>query len=164
MRSPGLSGFRRSLRKFFNFSLDTHEIWKDKEETHRMGFISIGSAQGYGGRIKVAVAVDLKGEVINLLIIEHKETAAFLRRVLNKEYTKSIAGKKYSDSFVLGEDLDGVTGATFTCRALAQAVREGSRKIAVEILGFPPIPESPLKIKFGYPEAFLIFLFLALTS
>jgi NosR/NirI family nitrous oxide reductase transcriptional regulator len=60
----------------------------------------------------------------------------------------------------LGQDLDGVTGATFTCRALSESVRKASRNIAAHVLNFPQIPEPEIEIVFRTQEAFLILLFL----
>ncbi len=125
-----------------------------------MGYVTTGSAHGYGGEIKTAVAVDGNGVVLGVTIIQQSETGSFLRRVLRKHFLQSLLGKKYSEPFVLGEDLEGVTGATYTCRALSDAVRMASRKIASKNLGFTPIPEPSASIQFGLPEAVLIALFL----
>jgi Na+-translocating ferredoxin:NAD+ oxidoreductase RnfG subunit len=134
--------------------------WGDQEEKQLQGYIAIGSAQGYGGMVKIAVVVNAQGILIHNKIIEHKETSSFLRRVLNRDFLSILKGKNYSDSFIIGQDIDGVTGATFTCRALAKGARKASRLIAVEELGFPDLPEPVIKVKFRYAEAFLILLFL----
>jgi hypothetical protein len=60
---------------------------------------------------------------------------------------------------VLGLDVDSVTGATTSCRALADSARKAARSVASKNLGLPVIPEVALEIIFGIPEIALIFLF-----
>jgi len=109
--------------------------------------------------MKVAVAVDLEGNIIGIAIIQNRETPAWFSKVLESGFIESLIGKTYQDTFKLGEDIDGVTSATYTSRAIAQSVLEGSRRIADEHLGLH-IPQEPApKIKFGIPEATLLSLF-----
>jgi len=53
-------------------------------------------------------------------VIEHKETTAFFRKAQRSLLAGSFQGKNYSDPFILGEDVDTVTGATYSSRALAE--------------------------------------------
>ena len=125
-----------------------------------MGYVATGPAQGYGGELWIAVGMDTQGIIIGLTIIDHGETPPFFRRVLRKDFLENLQGKKYSDPFILGQDVEGVTGATYTCRAISEAVRKASRTIASRNLGFPVPPESPPPIRFGFPEFLLIALFI----
>jgi NosR/NirI family nitrous oxide reductase transcriptional regulator len=58
----------------------------------------------------------------------------------------------------LDGDVDGVTGATYTSRAVAEATRSGCYD-AAGILGFPVTTPEPPEIQFGIPEVVLIALF-----
>jgi len=124
-----------------------------------MGYVTTGKADGYGGEMEVAVAVSLDGVILGLTIVEQKETAAFLRRVLRSGLLDSLRGKSYSDSIILGQDVDGVTGATYSCRAIIDSTRKATRKVASRNLAFSPPPEPAPKVQFGFPEAMLIALF-----
>jgi len=138
----------------------TYAAWDDLNKTHFLGYISVGSAPGYGGELKMVVAVSPKGEVIGLEILGHKETVAFFRRVKRSGFLDALKGKTYSDPFKIGRDLDGVTGATYSARAVAEAVGKASRNISSRNLGLP-VPQDPSpKIIFGLPEFVLIFLFM----
>ena len=140
-----------------------YAAWKGQTESSNKeltGYLSTGTANGYGGNIIVVIATSSEGVVLNLEIVEHKETFSFLRRVLKSDFPNSLIGKSYSDPFVLKQDVDGVSGATFTSRALAEAVRKASRKIAGDVLGFTVPPEPTTEIQFGFPEAVLIALFI----
>lgn len=124
-----------------------------------IGYIGVGEANGYGGPLKVAVAVDLDGFVTGMAIVQHRETPAWYRKVKESGFIDSLIGKSYKDTFKLGEDVDGVTSATYTSRAIADSVMKASREIAGNQLGLPvPSKERP-KVVFGIPEITLIGLF-----
>ena len=132
--------------------------WADAEETEILGYVALGEASGYGGKLILAVGVNPQGEIVNTAIASSKETPAWINRVLSSSLLKNLQGKKYSEPFKLGEDLDGVTGATYTSRAIAEAALQASRKVA-NYLGMPLEEQPPPKIQFGIPEITLIFLF-----
>jgi len=140
---------------------DIYAAYTDNQNEGLIGYVTIGEASGYGGPMKVAVGVDLQGNVIGLAIVDSKDTASWLRKVKQSNYIGKLLGKSYADSFVLGRDVDGVTGATYTARATAEATLEGSRKIAGNQLGLELPAEENVKIKFGIPEIALIALFAA---
>lgn len=124
-----------------------------------IGFVTITEANGYGGPMKVAVATDLEGNILGLAIIEQKETPSFLERVVARDFVQSLAGKNYLDAFQFGRDIDVVSGATYTSRAIAESALRGSRTIAEQQLGLPVPKENPPKIQFGFPEISLIGLY-----
>jgi len=135
-----------------------YSAWTDRSERELVGYVAIGTANGYGGPLKLAVATNLNGEIVGLSIIAHKETPDWFNRVVSKGVLNALIGKSYADRFELGADVDGVTGATYTSRALAEAARDGSRTAARE-LGFSVArPRSPA-IRFGLPEIAVLGLF-----
>lgn len=137
----------------------TYIAWKNSAKEQLIGYVTTGSADGYAGEIKMAVAVSPEGTIIGLAIIEQRETASFFQRVLRSGLLQSLEGKAYSDPFALDQDIDGVTGATYSSRALADAARRASRKVASINLGLPAIKEPSPPIQLGIPEAVLIALF-----
>ena len=132
--------------------------WVDGHETALLARVAIGSADGYGGPLRTAVAVDPTGAVVGVAIADDKETPAWMERVLESGLLSSLVGKAYSDVFDLGTDVDGVTGATYTARAVAQATAAGGRE-AAKTFGHSVRQPSPPKIVFGLPEIVLILLF-----
>jgi NosR/NirI family nitrous oxide reductase transcriptional regulator len=145
--------------RFEAVGIGTYAAWDGQTEESLMGYVTTGKAHGYGGEMEVAVAVSPKGVIIGLAIVDQKETAAFLRRVLRSDLLNSLRGKVYSDPFALENDVDGVTGATYSCRAITDSVRKASRKVAAKELGFSAPPEPSPKVQFGFPEAVLVALF-----
>ncbi len=135
-----------------------YSAWADRSERELIGYVAIGTANGYGGPLRLAVATDLNGEIVGLSIVAHKETPNWFNRVVNKGLLDALIGKSYADRFELGRDIDAVTGATYTSRALAEAAMEGSQAAACE-LGFSVSQPKAPAIRFGLPEITVLGLF-----
>ena len=129
------------------------------ENGTELGYVSLATANGYGGPMQVAVAVDLEGNILKMSIASHKETTSWMRKVMATTFLEDLFGKHFTDEFSLGVDIDAVTGATYTSRALAEVAMEGSRDIAGNFLGFEVAESPPPEIQFGIPEITLIGLF-----
>lgn len=123
-------------------------------------YICLAEAIGYGGPLTLAVATDLQGDITGLAVVEHRETPSWFTRVADSGFLETVLGKSYHDAFELGNDLDGVTGATYTARAIAQASLIGSRGIAGDALKLPVPPAKEKSIVFGVPEMVLVLLFI----
>lgn len=124
-----------------------------------LGYIAIGEGNGYGGPMQLAVAINLEGEITDLTVIKHLETPRWFERVFQNGLISRLIGKRYSDAFSLNSDVDGVSGATYTSRGLANAALEGVRRLAEQELDLDVPPKAPTKFIFGLPEITLIALF-----
>jgi Na+-translocating ferredoxin:NAD+ oxidoreductase RnfG subunit len=134
------------------------QAWGDEEEKELLGYVAIGETNGYGGPMLVTVAVSPDGQINRVVIAADTETPSWMERVLESDFVESLSGKLYSDAFALGEDVDGVTGATYTSRAIAEAVLDGGQSVA-EYVGLPTVAQAKPKIIFGLQEMVLIGLF-----
>ena len=86
------------------------------------------ASTGFGGAITMMVGVDAEGKILGISIISHTETAG-LGSVAAAE---NAAGKAFRDQFVGmssqlavtkdGGDVDAITGATVTSRAVTEGV------------------------------------------
>jgi len=153
---PRLSSVLPEADRFELVGSRVYTAWSG--ETN-IGYIGIGAGNGYGGAMNVAVAVDSSSSVINLAIVEHRETYSFLSRVVKNKFLDIFIGKLYSNPITLGDDIEAVTGATYTSRAVTDAVRHASRNVAERVLRFSVPPEPSPKIQFGIPEIILILLY-----
>lgn len=144
---------------FVKTSSGFYAAYSDPQTNHLIGYVGIGTANGYGGPMKVAVGVDTTGKVIGIAIIKQRETPAWFTKVMDSGLVKSLLGKDYQDPFQLGKDVDGVTGATYTSRAIADSVLSGARDVAGKQLRLPLPAEPGLRIQFGIPEITLVGLF-----
>ena len=135
-------------------------VFTKKENEMLAGYLAVTSGHGFGGQLTVVVATGLAGNITNVLLVDHRETAPIMKRVMDRGFLSSLQGKNYIECFKIGEDLDGVTGATYTSRALADAARRGVRKIASEVLSYKVLEEESPEVEFGKEEIVLIALFL----
>jgi hypothetical protein len=91
--------------------------------------------RGYAGPIKLLLALSHDGVVQGIRILEHQETPNYVRGMERQEFLSQFLGKKVSEPFEVGRDIDGVSRATVSVEALAGTVRLSSRTIANEELG-----------------------------
>lgn len=146
---------------FSPLSGDVYGAYTSSARDELLGYVVKGEAEGYGGPIQVAVAENLTGEIIGVSIIDTKETPAYLQRVLRNKFVNSLLGKNFQHAFKVDDDLDGVSGATYTVVGIAEAVHEASKKIAGSVLEQQVSPDPIQKIMVGSPEIVLLGLFLA---
>jgi hypothetical protein len=130
------------------------------ENSSPIGYVKIAHGDGYGGPLRVAVAVDLDGRIVGITVVEQRETPSYLRKVLSGRFLSTLLGRSPADTFVVGEDVDAVTGATRTVSAIVEAASRGSRELATEQLALemPPPPETQAVL--ALPEVTLAALFL----
>ena len=124
-----------------------------------LGYISVGEASGYGGPLSVILAMDTAGNTSSLAVVDHRETPTFFDKTIKSGILKNIVKTKAYDPIKMDEDIDGLSGATYTARALIQSSQQAAHQIGRTKLNLE-IPEDKREIQFGLPEILLIVLFL----
>lgn len=119
------------------------------ESDSPVGYIAVKKSNGFGGPLKVAVSVDPTGTVVNAIVLEHRETFSWFDKVMKSPLIESMRGKRYTDPLEIGHDVDGITGATYTSRAVIQSVKAAARGIALNQLHLPIPDEKPVPIQNG---------------
>lgn len=119
---------------------------------------AIASSPGYGGPLRVATSVDIKGNISRISIISNKETFPFYEKLTKAKYPAKLLGKNYSEKFISGDDVDSVSGATLSLRALTDAVRKGAVKASVEGFGLKNVENPKTPFLFGFKEILLLLL------
>jgi len=86
---------------------------------------TVVTPHGYNGDIQMLVAFDLTHRVISVRVTDHRETPG-LGDAIDKEWIKTFDGRTADTNWSLAPagDIDGITGATITARAVAEAVGE----------------------------------------
>lgn len=123
------------------------------------GYAMAGNAPGYAGPVALLVGTDADGAVTGTRVISHRETPNFFRQLQIRGYYEQFAGSDYTRAFLIGEDIDGVSGATLSSEAVVQGIRQAVRGIATDALPGAVLPTEQRPIKFGAPEITLIGLF-----
>jgi hypothetical protein len=93
-----------------------------------VGYAAPGAASGYGGPLTLAVGTSADGRIRSIAILEYRDTPDLLPRV--GRVLGTLLDKGPADGFEVGRDLDAVTGATFSSRALALAAQQATRTVA----------------------------------
>ena len=100
---------------------------KKGSEPYAVGMEFFG--QGFGGAVGVVVGFDLaSGNLVGLDITSMSETPGVGTRAKDDSFTSKFKGLSKDTVFKVkadGGQVDAVTGATFTSRAVCEAVREG---------------------------------------
>lgn len=86
------------------------------------GYIYRGSEFGKVERMDFAVAMDAEGKVRRVLLTAYRESIG--GEVKSKRFMRQFEGKKYGSALQLGRDIDGISGATLSSRAVTAGVRK----------------------------------------
>lgn len=120
-------------------------------------FAGLGTGQGYGGPLVIGAVINEKGIIERVRLVANQETPAYRQRVEESEFASQIPGKMANQSFIIGDDIDGVTGATVSCVAGSQALRQVAHYISAEHLGLEQ-SWSNETMAFGIEEALVLLL------
>ena len=94
-----------------------------------IGTIITVAPRGYGGPIKLTVGVleDKSIAAIEVTKLDHKETPGLGAKIVTEKFKKQFKGKSAKQLKVKqdGGEIDAITAATITSRAVADGIREG---------------------------------------
>lgn len=86
-----------------------------------------GSEKGFSGLIKLMVGFNPKGEIIDIAVLEQKETPGLGTKIKDEPFLQQFRNKSPNDFNLKvkkdGGDVDALTGATITSRAFGEAVQ-----------------------------------------
>jgi len=141
------------------FEETSDQRYKAYQGFELIGYATLGRSIGYGGPVQVAVAVDPQGKILNVVVVAEHETREYFDLVQMAGFMDRLVGKSYSDELMVGKDIDGVTSAPLTSRAIANATRLAARQIAENEFGEAVAEEQNPQIQFGLPEISLLALY-----
>jgi len=95
---------------------------------------------GYSGPIDALVGLGLDGQVTGVRVVYYYESymsqmGDFLR---TPGFQEQYSGKHINDRFLVHSDIDGISRATVSVRALSRGVRDAARRVAAEYLSRAP--------------------------
>jgi len=113
--------------------------------------------RGYSGKVPVVVGLLPSGRLSGIKILSNNETPSYAQRVDRPRFTGQFAGKPIFDPFKVDADVDGVTRATVTARAVTDGVRQASRRAGSDIFGYAyPKEESALTRGLKDPAVYVL--------
>jgi hypothetical protein len=106
------------------------------------------------------VGIDPQGNILGTRVVRQSETQSFFRLVQGSWLSGQFLHKSITDPLQIGQDIDAVSGATFSAEGVAQALRQAIRSAAEsgQIANLPPVSEP---IRFGGPEIAVLLLYAA---
>ncbi|MBT8385148.1 MAG: RnfABCDGE type electron transport complex subunit G [Bacteroidia bacterium] len=85
------------------------------------------SEKGYSGLIKIMVGFNPDGTIMNIVVLEQKETPGLGTKIKGDKFLRQFRGKNPQlfnlKVFKDGGDIDALTGATITSRAFGEATQ-----------------------------------------
>jgi len=123
---------------------DSFQRIEKDNRVHYLGLaqgLPVGAAaavrsRGYGPLpMEMLVGVDGRGQLTGVLIISMSETPGIGTRVRQPAFLGQFSGKHVNDPIALGTDIDGITNATISVRALVSGVREAADLLKGDFLG-----------------------------
>lgn len=99
-----------------------------------LAYVVPAESKGYGGAIKMLAAIAPDGKVVDFKILAHNETPGLGDRAREPKFSKQFAGKKPEDLEVVktptDKNIQALTGATITSRAVTKGIREAAEEVA----------------------------------
>ncbi|MBR6411476.1 MAG: RnfABCDGE type electron transport complex subunit G [Clostridia bacterium] len=96
--------------------------------------VNVTTSAGYGGDIQIMIGADLQGKVIGIRILSaSNESPGLGANCLNADFQAQFAGKTpgltYSKTGAEGNEIDAISGATITTKAVTEAVNDAVLQI-----------------------------------
>jgi len=85
--------------------------------------------KGYGGKIVLVVGFDAEGGLYNYTVVEHSETPG-LGSHIEDTFRASVVGRPAGTTWKIckdGGEIDAITGATMSSRAICDAIADAER-------------------------------------
>ncbi|MDW7651266.1 MAG: FMN-binding protein, partial [Bacillota bacterium] len=96
-----------------------------------VGVLAEGRTEGYAGTIRFNLGVNAAGEIVGLSIIQHSETAGLGSKITEEAFRNQFIGLSAGDDF----DVDNISGATVSTRAMESGVEKELGEIMVRFMG-----------------------------
>ena len=135
-------------------------VYQVFDESERpVGWAATGSASGYGGPMVLVTGIDTLGEVVDIRVVEQRETPIFWRMVKVPEFLATLRGQSYDEVTYDIDDVDWVTGATISLGAIVTSTHASVVKVAGEAFDVR-LPAPPRSFEFGLLEIVVLMLLL----
>ncbi len=107
---------------------DTLDFFPAKKNGESIGVaVKTRSSKGYSGDVWLMVGFNMKGEIQNISVIEHKETPGLGSKMTTPKFLSQFLGRDPAQMKLKvkkdGGDVDAISGATITSRAFSGAVQ-----------------------------------------
>ncbi|WP_315110736.1 RnfABCDGE type electron transport complex subunit G [Clostridium intestinale] len=136
------------------------EILEGKNGSEEVGYLFKVNTKGFHGPVDLMIAISNEGKMTGLKVMSHSETPGlgakidedkFKERFKNVPIDKGISMVKTTPTSE--NEVEGVTGATISSKAVGTAVNEAINYYRVNIQGEAPIDENGTDANSGASES-----------
>lgn len=109
------------------------------KDDKKIAYIVPSESKGYGGAIKLLVAITPDGKVIDYSVVSFNETPGLGDGIIKDSFRERFNGKKSSQLIVVKdpsktENIQAISGATISSRAVTKGIKEAVDKV-MEFMG-----------------------------
>ncbi|MDA8125586.1 MAG: RnfABCDGE type electron transport complex subunit G [Deltaproteobacteria bacterium] len=112
-------------------------IYEGIRKGARVGLAVKVAPRGYAGEIEMLVGVDPDLHLTGMKILSQRETPGLGTNMLKPKFLAQFIGKGVRDAFEPKKDIDAITGATISTRAVCEGVKEVLRNAELYERGKP---------------------------
>ena len=102
-----------------------------------IAYVVPAETKGYGGAIKMLTAVSPDGKDLGYKILTHNETPGLGDKATEPKFSQQFIGKAAHDMEVVkvptDKNIQALTGATITSRAVTKGIREAVEEVAAYV-------------------------------
>ncbi|MGD9014560.1 MAG: FMN-binding protein [Candidatus Omnitrophota bacterium] len=99
-------------------------LYKAKDaEGNLIAYVFIADAYGYSSDIKAVVSLSPQGNIIRVIVLEHKETPGIGSRIVEDEFLSQFKDKDIDAQF------DTISGATISSSAMIDSIKEKAQEV-----------------------------------
>ncbi|MBN7772418.1 RnfABCDGE type electron transport complex subunit G [Clostridium aminobutyricum] len=115
--------------------IEGKEDWFSAQKNGEViGYVVPAESKGYGGTIKILVAVSPQGEIIDYDILAHNETPGLGDNAGKEPFKSQFKGKTSKDLEVVKDvskknNIQAMTGATISSKAVTKGIREAVEQV-----------------------------------
>jgi Na+-translocating ferredoxin:NAD+ oxidoreductase RnfG subunit len=111
---------------------DSQPVWRVEQGGKLAGWFIVDEVVGKHDFITYATGLTPDGHVVGIEVLVYRETYGF--QVRDADWRATFRNKTAADHFKLGDDIPLITGATLSCRNLANGVK---RLLALQQVALP---------------------------
>ncbi|MBC8183489.1 RnfABCDGE type electron transport complex subunit G [candidate division KSB1 bacterium] len=128
-----------------NESVSHYIGYQTTEKQNIAGYAFVAKGAGYSSIIETMVGVDTTGTVMGIKIMQQVETPGLGTKIEEVRYGESSSWfqdqflNRIADGLIVdkdGGDIISVTGATISCRAVANSIKKGMGELEERLGGF----------------------------
>lgn len=114
------------IKDFENISIENNikivNVYQVKLEGRKEGYIIRAIYSGYGGKVESLFGYQ-DDKCKGIFVLEHSETPGLGSLITSKDFTNQFINKNLRDPFIPKQDVQAITGATISSKAISDAIK-----------------------------------------